>query len=72
MLLDLRMPGEDGLDILQRIKELDSCITVIMMTAYGSIEVAGQAIKMGAYDFISKPFNMEDLMRLLRKALELN
>ncbi|MFP4158437.1 MAG: sigma-54-dependent transcriptional regulator [Desulfobacterales bacterium] len=72
VLLDLRMPGEDGLDILQRIKKLDSCITVIMMTAYGSIEVAVQAIKMGAYDFISKPFNMEDLLRLLRKALERN
>ncbi|MFO8033018.1 MAG: sigma-54 dependent transcriptional regulator [Desulfohalobiaceae bacterium] len=70
VLLDIRMPDMDGLELLQRIKELDPWITVIMMTAYGSIEVAVQSIKQGAYDFISKPFEMQDLLRLLRKGLE--
>ncbi|MGM0539233.1 MAG: sigma-54-dependent transcriptional regulator [Thermodesulfobacteriota bacterium] len=70
VLLDIRMPEMDGLELLQRIKQLDPWITVIMMTAYGSIELAVQSIKQGAYDFISKPFEMQDLLRLLRKGLE--
>ncbi|MFW6313977.1 MAG: sigma-54-dependent transcriptional regulator, partial [Desulfohalobiaceae bacterium] len=70
VLLDIRMPDMDGLELLQRIKQLDPWITVIMMTAYGSIEIAVQSIKQGAYDFISKPFEMQDLLRLLRKGLE--
>ncbi len=70
VLLDIRMPEIDGLELLQRIKQLDPWITVIMMTAYGSIELAVQSIKQGAYDFISKPFEMRDLLRLLRKGLE--
>ena len=70
VLLDIRMPEMDGLELLQRIKQLDPWITVIMMTAYGSIELAVQSIKQGAYDFISKPFEMQDLLMLLRKGLE--
>jgi DNA-binding NtrC family response regulator len=70
VLLDIRMPEMDGLELLQRIKRLDPWITVIMMTAYGSIEVAVQSIKQGAYDFITKPFDMQDLQRLLCKGLE--
>jgi DNA-binding NtrC family response regulator len=70
VLLDICMPEMDGLELLQRIKQLDPWITVIMMTAYGGIEVAVQSIKLGAYDFISKPFEMQDLLRLLRKGFE--
>ena len=70
VLLDILMPEIDGLELLQRIKQLDPWITVIMMTAYGDIEVAVQSIKLGAYDFIRKPFDMQDLLRLLRKGLE--
>ncbi|MFW6055577.1 MAG: sigma-54-dependent transcriptional regulator [Thermodesulfobacteriota bacterium] len=72
VLLDIRMPDVDGLELLRKMKELDPGITVIMMTAYGSIEVAVQAIKQGAYDFICKPFQMQDLIRMLRKGLERN
>jgi DNA-binding NtrC family response regulator len=70
LLLDICMPDMDGLELLQRVKQLDPGLTVIMMTAYGSIEIAVQSIKQGAYDFISKPFEMPDLVRMLHKGLE--
>ena len=70
VLLDMRMPGMDGLEVLQRIRNKHSWLTVIMMTAHGCIETAVQAIKMGAYDFITKPFDHEALVWTLNKALE--
>lgn len=70
VLLDMRMPGMDGLEVLQRIRDKHSWLTVIMMTAHGCIETAVQAIKMGAYDFITKPFDHEALVWTLNKALE--
>ncbi|RLB92054.1 MAG: sigma-54-dependent Fis family transcriptional regulator [Deltaproteobacteria bacterium] len=69
-LVDIRMPGMDGIEILQQIKQIDPWLTVVMMTAHGIIELAVESIKKGAYDFITKPFDHEDLMRLLKKALE--
>jgi len=69
-LLDIRMPRIDGLELLERIKAVDPLITVIMMTAYGVIEVAVDSIKKGAYDFITKPFEHETLIHLLTKAFE--
>ena len=70
VLLDMKMPGMDGLEVLQRIRSKHSWLTVIMMTAHGCIELAVQAIKMGAYDFITKPFDHEALVWSLEKALE--
>jgi len=70
VLLDMKMPGMDGLEVLQRIRSRHSWLTVIMMTAHGCIELAVQAIKMGAYDFITKPFDHEALVWSLEKALE--
>ncbi|MDY0041874.1 MAG: response regulator, partial [Desulforhabdus sp.] len=70
VLLDMKMPGMDGLEVLQRIRSKHSWLTVIMMTAHGCIELAVQAIKMGAYDFITKPFDHEALVWSLGKALE--
>lgn len=70
VLVDIRMPEMDGLEFLSTLKEKDSWTSVIMMTAYGSIETAVDAIKRGAYDFITKPFEIPDLLRLLRKGLE--
>jgi len=72
VLTDICMPQMDGLALLEAIKKHDPNITVILMTAYGSIEVAVKAIKAGAYNFIQKPFKEEPLIHLLRKGLELN
>ncbi|EFI35220.1 two component, sigma54 specific, transcriptional regulator, Fis family [Desulfonatronospira thiodismutans ASO3-1] len=70
LLLDIRMPEMDGMEVLTAVKEIDPWITVVMITAYGSIETAVEAIKKGAYDFITKPFEIPDLVRVLNKALE--
>ncbi len=66
--LDLRMPGCDGLQLLRFIKEQDENVIVIIITAYGTIEAAVEAMKYGAYDFITKPFQKNDLIRLIHKA----
>jgi DNA-binding NtrC family response regulator len=70
VLLDMKMPGMDGLELLQRIRQNHPWLTVIMMTAHGCIELAVQAIRSGAYDFITKPFDHESLVWCLTKALE--
>lgn len=72
ILTDIRMPELDGLELIQRFLKIDPRLTVIMMTAYGSIEIAVEAMKRGAYDFITKPFDKEVLLRTIRKALERN
>jgi DNA-binding NtrC family response regulator len=65
---DLKMPGVDGIQLLKHVKQgLAADIEVIMMTAYGSIPVAVEAVKLGAYDFITKPFRNEDLFPLLAR-----
>ncbi len=70
ILSDLRMPGMDGMEFLKKIRELDKNHTVIVMTAYGSMETAIEAMKNGAYDYIAKPFSKEELLLTLRKAEE--
>ena len=72
VLADIRMPGMDGMELLKAVGELDATITVLIMTAYGTIERAVAAIKQGAYDFIKKPLDEGRLMHLLRKGLERN
>ena len=72
VLLDVRMPHLDGLQVLDIIKGNDPDLTVIMMTAHGTIELAVQAMRAGAYDFITKPFKIEALVRVLNKGLERN
>jgi len=67
---DVRMPGLDGMEALKVIKELNPEIVVIIMTAFGSIDQAVQAVKEGAYDYINKPFKIEEMLLTIRKALE--
>jgi two-component system response regulator RegA len=62
VLLDLKMPGTGGLELIQDIKRLDSTITVIILTGYGSIPTAMQALKLGADSFISKPADTDQIL----------
>jgi len=70
VLADIRMPGMDGLELLELIKRDNPDQTVVMMTAFGRIETAVQAMKSGAFDFVTKPFDHETLIVRLEKALE--
>ena len=70
VLLDLRLPDMNGLDILARIKESDDQPLVVIMTAYPEVRTAVAALKAGAYDYINKPFDLEDLQELIRRAAE--
>ncbi|MBU0717036.1 MAG: sigma-54 dependent transcriptional regulator [Planctomycetes bacterium] len=70
IMLDYKLPDMTGLDILRKVRETDTDVVVIMMTAYSSIESAVDAIKLGAYDYITKPFDMDELLRSTTKALE--
>jgi DNA-binding NtrC family response regulator len=70
VLADIRMPGMDGLELLELIKRDMADQTVVMMTAFGRVETAVEAMKQGAYDFITKPFDYDALRVRLEKALE--
>jgi len=70
VLTDLRMPDVSGLDVLSKVKQQDGETSVIIMTAYGTIEDAVSAMKIGAYDFLTKPFDTEHLCVLVGRALE--
>jgi DNA-binding NtrC family response regulator len=69
-LIDLAMPGVDGLEVLNRAAELFPAIPLIMITGYATIDHAIQATRLGAYDFIEKPFNLDRLLLTLERALE--
>ena len=70
VLTDLRMPNGSGLDVLRAAKNADSAVPVIVMTAYGSIDEAVQAMKDGAHDFLQKPVDSNHLLLLVERALE--
>jgi two-component system nitrogen regulation response regulator GlnG len=70
VLLDVRLPGRDGLDVLREIRKRRPDLPVIMMTAYGTLQVAVEAMKLGAYDYIGKPFDMDEVVLVVEKALE--
>jgi len=70
VLLDLKMPGMGGIKTLSRLKEMDPGITILIMTGYPSIETAVRAIKLGAYDYITKPFTPDALRFAINRALE--
>lgn len=70
VITDVRLPKMDGIEFLREIKKTSPDTVVIIMTAYGSIENAVMAMKEGAYDYVTKPFSLEELMIKLRKALK--
>lgn len=68
--LDLRLPGKSGIEVLKELKHKSPGLAVVVITAYGSIEAARQALKLGASDFLEKPFDPEQLRLLARRAFE--
>ncbi len=70
IITDLKMSGMDGLDLLKASKALDPDVEVIVMTAYGTVETAVEAMKEGAWDFVTKPVRRADIVRAVKKALE--
>ena len=70
IITDLNMPDMDGIKLLEAAKSLDKRVVVVVITGYGTIESAVEAIKKGAYDFIPKPFNMEELEIIVNRAME--
>jgi len=72
ILLDIQMPGIDGIETLQQIKQQLSRIPVVMMSAHGTIDIAVRSMKMGAYDFITKPFSGDRLLITINNAIENN
>lgn len=70
ILVDLKMPGMDGLQLMDEIKKVKPEIPVIIITAYATVDTAVKAMKKGAYDYLVKPFNPEDLSHTIRKILE--
>ena len=70
ILMDIRMPRLDGIGALERIKEISPGIPVIIMTAYAAVDTAIQALKTGAYDYLTKPLDLDELKILLPKALQ--
>src|SRR5262249_32312624 len=69
VLTDLRMEGHDGFDVLEGIMALDPGIPVLMMTAFGAIESAVEAIKRGAYHYLTKPFRLDEVLLYVERAL---
>ncbi len=68
-LVDIKMPGTDGIELQRRLKEAEPDLTVIIMTGYASVETAVAALKLGAYDYVTKPLDPDDIGNLLRNAL---
>ena len=68
--LDLKLPDISGIEVLRRIKEIDKDIVVVVITAYGKVESAVKAIKLGAYDYINKPFEIDEINIIIEKSLE--
>jgi two-component system, NtrC family, response regulator len=72
IITDLKMPGIDGIELLVKIKQIKPEITIIVMTAYGTVENAVKAMKLGAYDYMTKPFDKEEVLLMLDRIIEVD
>src|SRR5437763_11472152 len=70
VLTDLKMPGLSGIELLRAVKAIAADVDVILLTAFGTVEEAVKAMKEGAYDFLTKPFQRAQLLRLIRRSEE--
>lgn len=70
VITDLKMPSMDGIEVIDAVKNFDPDIPVVMITAFGTIESAEEAVRKGAYDFITKPFRKEQILVAINRALE--
>lgn len=70
LITDLKMPRMDGMQLIRLIREIDQEILILVMTAYGTVETAVEAMKLGAYDYLTKPFSTEQVRLIVRKALD--
>lgn len=70
VLLDIRLPGVNGMKLLEEMKKIDKDLVIIMLTAYGEVKDAVKAMKLGAYDYITKPFTNEGLIFIVKRALQ--
>ena len=69
ILLDIRMPKMDGVEVLRRIREIDKEVAVVMITAYGALDTAKETMRLGAYDYVTKPFDMNFIKSVIKEAL---
>jgi len=69
VLLDIKMPKMDGIEVLKRIKKIDEEVVVVMITGYGALDTAKEAMRLGAYDYITKPFDLDSIKVVIRDAL---
>src|SRR5688500_5409212 len=69
LLTDLKMPGRDGINLIEEIRERSLPVTVIVMTGFGNVENAVQAMRLGAYDFLKKPIDTEHIQHVVKRAL---
>ncbi len=70
VLLDIRLPGMDGIEVLERIKAIDDAVEVVLVTAVKTVRTAVEAMKLGAFDYLTKPFVEDELLSVMRRALE--
>jgi DNA-binding NtrC family response regulator len=70
ILLDLHMPGVDGMEVLRQVREIRPDIRVVIITAYGTVELAVEAMKLGAVDFVQKPFVPEDIRKMVIRVMD--
>ena len=70
MITDIQMPKMDGIELLRQIRQREIDVTVMMITAFSSTEQAVEAMKLGAYDFITKPFKNDEIRLVIKNALE--